>query len=96
MNEPLFIQKPPSDTVMVTALLLVKGKKNQEIADLRNLSLEAIRTHIKILHQLFETDDTTEVVVRMLALNYLPFSATLQSLPPGWHQYILKPPASPA
>ncbi len=87
-DEPLFIQKPPSDTLMQTALLLAQGKNVEEIAALRNLSVDAIRTHARLLRTKFETDDITEAVIRMLALNYVHYSLTIDSLPPHWHQYI--------
>lgn len=87
-DEPLFIQEPPSDTLMETALLFAQGKNVQEIAVLRNLSVEAIRSHARLMRDKFETDDITEAVIRMLALNYVHYSVTINSLPPGWHKYI--------
>jgi DNA-binding NarL/FixJ family response regulator len=95
MEKPNFILEPPSFTVMQTALLLAQGKNVTEIAQLRNLTEEAIRHHAKLIRKKFETDDITEAVLRMLALNYVPPSVIIHALPPHWHKYIRKDATGP-
>jgi len=88
MDIPCFIQNPPSDTEMETALLMATGNGVKRVSQLRNMAEDSIRGHVKALRYKFHTDCITVALLRMVALKYLPGEVLLKQLPDGWQQYI--------